>query len=223
MLIKKKNLTSKEIRYPLRFRRVDTRTTCVRYRASSAVQIVIHWKAFAHWVHRKCTNADNSKADLALHLSHITSAVACPRLLKDQMWKLLHKPDHRDCFVLDPPYFCPQAFDSLCRDPGLHALLPYFSQFVAEKVLSNLGNLGVLKNMVQLTASLLKNPNLFPEPYVGHCLSMPAVAVPPFLFFVLNLNGSDVETTCFSSEILNRVAITMARLEYLWESLHAVP
>eukprot|EP00041_Stephanoeca_diplocostata_P011122 m.180540 g.180540 ORF g.180540 m.180540 type:complete len:477 (+) comp18423_c0_seq2:192-1622(+) len=66
--------------------------------------------------------------------------------------------------------YCRQAFDSLCRDPGLHALLPYFSQFVAEKVLSSLGNLGVLTNMVQLTASLLRNPNLFPEPYLHQLL-----------------------------------------------------
>ena len=62
-----------------------------------------------------------------------------------------------------------KAAASLRRDPGLHSLLPYFAQFVAEKVTSNVGPnamLAVLSNMVLLTESLLANENLFPEPYL---------------------------------------------------------
>lgn len=62
------------------------------------------------------------------------------------------------------------AVESLKEDPGLHQLLPYFSQFVAEKVTANLGCLSVLESLVQLTEALLENPNLFPEPYLHQLL-----------------------------------------------------
>jgi len=66
------------------------------------------------------------------------------------------------------------AFASLRADPGLHQLIPYFIQFVAEKVTHNLKSLFVLDQMLQLLAALLDNPSLYIAPYV-------ASLVPPVL------------------------------------------
>lgn len=73
----------------------------------------------------------------------------------------------------DNQEYCDKAAASLRRDPGLHSLLPYFAQFVAEKVTTNVGeaaSLPILSNMVLLTDSLLANENLFPEPYLHQLL-----------------------------------------------------
>lgn len=45
--------------------------------------------------------------------------------------------------------------------------MPYFIQFVAEKVTHNLKNLFVLNQMMQLLAALLDNPSLYIAPYVA--------------------------------------------------------
>ncbi|KAI9777250.1 MAG: hypothetical protein M1839_008980 [Geoglossum umbratile] len=66
------------------------------------------------------------------------------------------------------------AFSSLRSDPGLHQLVPYFVQFIAEKVTHNMKNLFVLTQMMHLTASMLDNESLFIEPYV-------ASIIPPIL------------------------------------------
>lgn len=66
------------------------------------------------------------------------------------------------------------AFSSLRNDPGLHQLLPYFLQFIAEKVTHGLRNLFVLTQMMELTHALLENDSLFIEPYVSSI-------VPPIL------------------------------------------
>ncbi|MCJ1365910.1 hypothetical protein MMC16_005035 [Acarospora aff. strigata] len=66
------------------------------------------------------------------------------------------------------------ALASLRSDPGLHQLVPYFVQFVAEKVTHNLKNLFVLTQMMQLTSALLDNESLYVDPYV-------ASIVPPVL------------------------------------------
>ena len=47
---------------------------------------------------------------------------------------------------------------------GLHQLLPYFVQFIAEKVKTNLGNLATLTALVDLSKALFENPTLYPEP-----------------------------------------------------------
>lgn len=58
------------------------------------------------------------------------------------------------------------AFASLRNDPGLHQLLPYFLQFVAEKVTHGLRRVFILQQMLEVTHALLENENLFIEPYV---------------------------------------------------------
>ncbi|OLL24601.1 Transcription initiation factor TFIID subunit 6 [Neolecta irregularis DAH-3] len=58
------------------------------------------------------------------------------------------------------------ALASLSHDPGLHQLLPYLVQYIAEKVTHNLKSLSILQIMMQTVYALLSNPNLFLEPYV---------------------------------------------------------
>lgn len=55
---------------------------------------------------------------------------------------------------------------SLQNDPGLHQLVPYFVQFIAEKVTHNLKDLFVLTQMMHVTDALVRNPHLHIEPYV---------------------------------------------------------
>ncbi|RMZ87270.1 hypothetical protein DV736_g5500, partial [Chaetothyriales sp. CBS 134916] len=66
------------------------------------------------------------------------------------------------------------GLSSLREDPGLHQLLPYFVQFVAEKVTHNLKDLFVLTQMMHVTEALSRNRQLNLTPYV-------APLVPPVL------------------------------------------
>lgn len=59
------------------------------------------------------------------------------------------------------------ALASIRTDPGLHQLVPYFVNFVAEKVTHNLKDLFVLTQTMQLTSALLENKHLYVEPYIG--------------------------------------------------------
>lgn len=63
------------------------------------------------------------------------------------------------------------AMSSLRSDPGLHQLLPYFVQFIAEKVTHNLGDLFVLQMALQMAECLLDNKALFIDPYVSGLIS----------------------------------------------------
>jgi transcription initiation factor TFIID subunit 6 len=66
-----------------------------------------------------------------------------------------------------------RALESLGKDPGLHQLLPYFAQFIAEKITTMLGDLPKLQILMKFTQALLQNPSLYPEPYLHQIL--PAV------------------------------------------------
>ena len=59
------------------------------------------------------------------------------------------------------------ALASIRSDPGLHQLVPYFVQYIAEKVTHNLKNLFILTQMMQLTIAMLENKNLYIDPYVN--------------------------------------------------------
>ena len=59
------------------------------------------------------------------------------------------------------------ALASIRSDPGLHQLVPYFVQFIAEKVTHNLKNIFVLTQTIQLTAAMLENKSLYVDPYVS--------------------------------------------------------
>lgn len=58
------------------------------------------------------------------------------------------------------------ALASIRSDPGLHQLVPYFVQFIAEKITHNLKSLFMLTQMMQLTTAMLDNKNLYVDPYV---------------------------------------------------------
>lgn len=61
---------------------------------------------------------------------------------------------------------------SLKDDPGLHQLVPYFIQFVAEKVTHSLKDLFVLTQMMNVTEALVRNQSLFIDPYVSFVSSI---------------------------------------------------
>ena len=58
------------------------------------------------------------------------------------------------------------AFSSLRSDPGLHQLVPYFVQFVADKVTHNLKSIDTLTQSMLLLSALLENPSLYLAPYI---------------------------------------------------------
>lgn len=58
------------------------------------------------------------------------------------------------------------ALASIRSDPGLHQLVPYFVQFIAEKVTHDLKSLFILTQMMHLAIAMLENTNLYIDPYV---------------------------------------------------------
>lgn len=59
------------------------------------------------------------------------------------------------------------AFRSVRADPGLHQLVPYFVNFIANQVTHRLDDTFVLRQMMELTDALLDNDNLFLDPYAS--------------------------------------------------------
>lgn len=73
------------------------------------------------------------------------------------------------------------ALASIRSDPGLHQLVPYFVQFIAEKVTHNLTNLFVLEKTLQFTFAMLQNESLYVDPYVClYSLLKPKKTFPSF-------------------------------------------
>ena len=77
--------------------------------------------------------------------------------------------------------FRKSALESVRSDPGLHQLVPYFVQFVSEKVTHSLNNIFVLRQMMELTQAMTENKSLFIDPYV-------ASLVPPILTCLIGRN-----------------------------------
>ncbi|ODV84529.1 hypothetical protein CANARDRAFT_29067 [[Candida] arabinofermentans NRRL YB-2248] len=65
------------------------------------------------------------------------------------------------------------ALESMESDPGLHQLVPYFIQFIAETITHNLKTIDYLTTMLMAIYSLLSNKSLFLDPYI-HAL-MPCI------------------------------------------------
>lgn len=59
-----------------------------------------------------------------------------------------------------------QALVSLATDSGLHPLVPYFIQFIADEVSRNLNNFSLLFAVMRIARSLLQNPYIHIEPYL---------------------------------------------------------
>lgn len=66
------------------------------------------------------------------------------------------------------------ALSSLAADPGLHALTPYFSAYLANGVAAHLGQLAYLTRLLALARALVSNPHMALDSYLGQLL--PAVA-----------------------------------------------
>lgn len=62
------------------------------------------------------------------------------------------------------------ALESLSQDAGLHQLVPYFTQFIAQEVTNNLRNLNLLYHLMEMVKAILTNPNLHVELYVRRFL-----------------------------------------------------
>ena len=60
------------------------------------------------------------------------------------------------------------AFESVRSDPGLQQLVPYFVQFIAEKVTHSLHDLFILQQMMELAQAVIENKTLFVDPYVAN-------------------------------------------------------
>ena len=58
-------------------------------------------------------------------------------------------------------------------DAGFQPLLPYFSQFIADRVMHNLDHLVLLTNLMKMTDSLLCNVHMNAEPYVSSPVAHP--------------------------------------------------
>lgn len=62
------------------------------------------------------------------------------------------------------------ALASLRTDPGIHQLLPYFTQLAADKITHHLASIFTLTQSLQLLAALLDNSALYLAPYVPHMI-----------------------------------------------------
>ena len=100
------------------------------------------------------------------------------QLYFDRICSAILDPDHDDYRIA--------AFSSLGTDPGLHQLVPYFVQFIAEKVTHNLKDIFVLTQMMTLTSAMLENASLYIDPYV-------ASIVPPILTCLVGRRLGDVQ------------------------------
>ncbi|GAO14485.1 hypothetical protein UVI_02031970 [Ustilaginoidea virens] len=66
------------------------------------------------------------------------------------------------------------ALGSVRDDPGLHQLVPYFINFVMDRVTHHLDDTFTLKQMMELTNAIIQNRSLFLDPYASS-LSAPAL------------------------------------------------
>lgn len=82
------------------------------------------------------------------------------------------------------------ALASLRTDSGLHQLVPYFIQFIAEQITHNLSDLTLLTTILEMIYSLLSNQSIFLEPYI-HSL-MPSILT---LLLAKKLGGSPNSTS----------------------------
>ncbi|KAI0123947.1 transcription initiation factor TFIID complex 60 kDa subunit [Xylariales sp. AK1849] len=59
------------------------------------------------------------------------------------------------------------AFESVGSDPGIHQLIPYFINFISNEVTHHMDDIFILRQMMGLTDSLVKNPEIFLDPYAS--------------------------------------------------------
>lgn len=59
------------------------------------------------------------------------------------------------------------ALGSVRDDPGLHQLVPYFMNFIMDRVTHHLDDTFTLRQMMELTNALIENKTLFLDPYAS--------------------------------------------------------
>ncbi|PHH62636.1 hypothetical protein CDD81_6870 [Ophiocordyceps australis] len=59
------------------------------------------------------------------------------------------------------------ALGSVRDDPGLHQLVPYFVNFIMDRVTHHLDDIFTLHRMMELTTALIENHSLFLDPYAS--------------------------------------------------------
>ncbi|CAF2105354.1 unnamed protein product [Brassica oleracea var. botrytis] len=64
------------------------------------------------------------------------------------------------------PALFKKALVSLASDSGLHPLVPYFTNFIADEVSRGLNDFLLLFNLMHVVRSLLQNPHIHIEPYL---------------------------------------------------------
>lgn len=73
------------------------------------------------------------------------------------------------------------GYASLREDPGLHQLVPYFVQFISEKVTHGLKDIFVLTQVMHMAEALVQNKSLYVDPYVRllflKCLSWESLLI----------------------------------------------
>ena len=115
------------------------------------------------------SSAKGTSANSTLAAVSGSDNVAVKPLVKHVLSKELQLYFERICgAILDEnnEEFRIAAFASLRTDTGLHQLVPYLVQFVADKVTHNLKSLFVLTQSMQLITALLDNQSLYLAPYV---------------------------------------------------------
>lgn len=91
------------------------------------------------------------------------------------------------------------ALTSLKTDSGLHQLVPYFIQFIAEQITHNLSDLELLTSILEMIYSIVNNPSIFLEPYI-HSL-MPSILT---LLLAKKLGGTPNENNKNKDETMDK-------------------
>lgn len=110
----------------------------------------------------------NANPNLAAMSGHANTTVK--PLVKHILSKELQLYFEKVCNAfLDPgsEEYRTSAYSSLREDPGLHQLVPYFVQFIAEKVTHSLNNIFVLTQVMRIGEAMIQNPSLYIDPYVS--------------------------------------------------------
>ncbi|KAM0273255.1 hypothetical protein ACHAQH_008352 [Verticillium albo-atrum] len=107
------------------------------------------------------------------------------------------------------------ALASVRTDPGLHQLIPYFVNFVANQVTHRLDDVFTLRRVMELTEALIENTNLFLDPYAN------AIAAPVLTCLLGRKLGAEdaakdqYELREFSASLLGKIALRYAASNHL--------
>ncbi|KKY32649.1 putative transcription initiation factor tfiid subunit 6 [Diaporthe ampelina] len=105
--------------------------------------------------------AGNDNVSFKPHVRHVISKELVMYFEKIQSAVLDDNPDDEVRQLRNA------ALQSVRSDPGLHQLVPYFVNFIANQVTHRLDDTFTLRQMMELTAALIANDNLYLDPYAS--------------------------------------------------------